>query len=74
MGMSRSSTIAIAYLMIKTGMPAGMALRMCRQNRDIRPNDGFLQQLSDLDNRLRRDRDRAPLSSHSSLSSRSHRY
>lgn len=74
MGMSRSSTIAIAYLMIKAGMPAGMALRMCRQHRDVRPNDGFLQQLSDLDNRLRRDRDRAPMSSYPSYSSRSHRY
>lgn len=73
MGMSRSSTITIAYLMIKAGMPAQMALRMCRQNRDIRPNDGFLHQLADLDNRLRRDKERVPLSSYSSYSSRSHR-
>lgn len=72
MGMSRSSTITIAYLMLKVGMPAPMALRMCRQHRDIRPNDGFLQQLADLDNRSRRrHRDSAPVSSYSS---RSHHY
>ncbi|XP_026285594.1 dual specificity protein phosphatase 3 isoform X1 [Frankliniella occidentalis] len=74
MGMSRSSTIAIAYLMIKAGMPASMALRMCRQNRNIHPNEGFLQQLADLDNRLRRGRERVPYSSYSSsLAARTHR-
>ena len=27
-----------------------------RKQRDVRPNDGFLRQLADLDNKLRRER------------------
>ena len=30
--------------------------RQVRKYRDVRPNDGFLRQLSDLDNKLRRER------------------
>lgn len=56
MGISRSSTCAIAYLMINRKMSAADAIRTVRLRRDIRPNDGFLQQLADLDNELRRDR------------------
>jgi len=56
MGMSRSSTCVLAYLMIKEGMSAGDALRQVRQHRDIRPNDGFLLQLVQLESRLRRER------------------
>lgn len=56
MGISRSSTCAIAYLMINRKMSASDAIRTVRLRRDIRPNDGFLQQLADLDNELRRER------------------
>lgn len=54
MGVSRSSTCAVAYLMIKKRMSATAALRLVRTHRDIYPNEGFLQQLADLDNKLRK--------------------
>ncbi|XP_038108199.1 dual specificity protein phosphatase 3 isoform X3 [Culex quinquefasciatus] len=56
MGMSRSATCVLAYLMIARKMSAAEAIRTVRMHRDIRPNEGFLQQLADLDNELRRDR------------------
>eukprot|EP00096_Caligus_rogercresseyi_P003741 TRINITY_DN1724_c0_g1_i1.p1 TRINITY_DN1724_c0_g1~~TRINITY_DN1724_c0_g1_i1.p1 ORF type:complete len:207 (-),score=68.04 TRINITY_DN1724_c0_g1_i1:204-824(-) len=56
MGMSRSSTCVLAYLMLRQNMTAVEALSEVRRHRDIRPNDGFLRQLADLDNRLRRER------------------
>ncbi|XP_067001340.1 dual specificity protein phosphatase 3 [Anabrus simplex] len=59
MGMSRSSTCVLAYLMIKENMTAVEALRVVCKNRYIRPNDGFLRQLADLDNKLRRERARS---------------
>ncbi|QQP33170.1 Uncharacterized protein FKW44_024460, partial [Caligus rogercresseyi] len=46
--MSRSSTCVLAYLMLRQNMTAVEALS--------EPNDGFLRQLADLDNRLRRER------------------
>lgn len=55
-GMSRSATCVLAYLMICRKMSAVEAIRTVRMRRDIRPNDGFLQQLADLDNELKRDR------------------
>lgn len=42
--------------MIYRKMSAADAIRTVRLRRDIRPNDGFLQQLADLDNELRRER------------------
>nr|ACO12051.1 Dual specificity protein phosphatase 3 [Lepeophtheirus salmonis] len=56
MGMSRSSTCVPAYLMLRQNMTAVEALTEVRKHRDIRPNDGFLRQLADLDNKLRRER------------------
>lgn len=58
MGMSRSSTCVLSYLMIKEGFTATEAMRRVRLHRDIRPNDGFLHQLAELDNKLRRERGR----------------
>jgi len=55
-GMSRSATCVLAYLMIVKKMSAAEAIRTVRMHRDIRPNDGFIQQLADLDNELRRER------------------
>ncbi|XP_015586239.1 dual specificity protein phosphatase 3 isoform X2 [Cephus cinctus] len=56
MGISRSATCVLAYLMIKKNMLAVDAIRTVRINRDIRPNYGFLRQLAGLDNYLRRQR------------------
>lgn len=55
-GMSRSATCALAYLMIARKMSAAEAIRTVRMHRDIHPNEGFLQQLADLDNELKRER------------------
>ena len=55
-GMSRSATCALAYLMISRKMSATEAIRTVRMHRDIHPNEGFLQQLADLDNELKRER------------------
>ncbi|XP_055917929.1 dual specificity protein phosphatase 13 isoform X1 [Eupeodes corollae] len=55
-GMSRSATCVLAYLMICRKMTAVEAIRTVRMRRDIRPNDGFLQQIADLDNELKRKR------------------
>lgn len=56
MGMSRSATCVLAYLMIKQGLSAVDALRQVRQYRDIYPNEGFLLQLVQLENKLKRER------------------
>jgi protein-tyrosine phosphatase len=55
-GMSRSATSVLAYLMISRKMSAAEAIRTVRMHRDIHPNEGFLQQLADLDNELKRER------------------
>jgi len=52
MGWSRSASVVAAYLMMRENMTATRALEMIRQNRSIRPNAGFLQQLADLENTL----------------------
>jgi len=52
MGWSRSATCVAAYLILKHKMKATKALELIRQNRAIRPNAGFLQQLADLENTL----------------------
>ncbi|CAK9801521.1 Dual specificity phosphatase 29 [Anthophora plagiata] len=54
MGMSRSATCVLAYLMIKKGMQSVDALQTVRKNRYINPNFGFLRQLAVLDNQLQR--------------------
>lgn len=56
MGMSRSSACVLAYLMLRQNMTAVEALTSVRKHRDVRPNDGFLRQLADLDNKLRKER------------------
>ncbi|XP_053948073.1 dual specificity phosphatase 29 isoform X2 [Anastrepha obliqua] len=53
-GMSRSATCVLAYLMICRKMSASEAIRKVRMRREIRPNEGFLQQLADLDMELKR--------------------
>ncbi|XP_063987971.1 dual specificity protein phosphatase 3-like isoform X1 [Diachasmimorpha longicaudata] len=56
MGISRSATCVIAYLMIKRHLLAEEAIRLVRKSRSIHPNEGFLYQLARLDNQLRRHR------------------
>jgi len=53
MGMSRSATIVLAYLMRYKKMCALEALKSVLEHRDIRPNDGFLKQLCDYEMKLR---------------------
>ncbi|CAK1544527.1 unnamed protein product [Leptosia nina] len=53
MGVSRSATCAIAFLMLKRGMTLAEALALVRSRRDIHPNEGFIRQLQDLDRELR---------------------
>jgi len=56
LGNSRAATIAAAYLMLKKNYSATAALQYMRGTREVQPNFGFLQQLAELDNSLRRDR------------------
>ncbi|XP_061182846.1 uncharacterized protein LOC133191154 [Saccostrea echinata] len=51
-GASRSATIVIAFLMMKRHMTVQEAVRMIRTKREIAPNEGFLQQLCDLNDKL----------------------
>jgi len=53
MGFSRSATCAIAYLMMCEGMSAVDACQTVRAKHVCRPNEGFLQQLANLDNQKR---------------------
>lgn len=53
MGISRSATISCAFLMLRRNLGAVEAITSLRKNRAIYPNDGFLSQLADLDNKLK---------------------
>uniref|UniRef100_A0A2P2HY59 Tyrosine-protein phosphatase vhp-1-like n=2 Tax=Hirondellea gigas TaxID=1518452 RepID=A0A2P2HY59_9CRUS len=48
-GISRAPTLVAAFLMLRRGLSARQALAAIRSKRSILPNDGFLEQLSDLD-------------------------
>ena len=56
LGLSRSATIVAAYLMKHKGMSASQAITTMRSMREVKPNIGFLQQLGELDDKLRKDR------------------
>ncbi|KAL7889865.1 hypothetical protein AOLI_G00021230 [Acnodon oligacanthus] len=58
MGVSRSATLVLAFLMICEELTLMEAARAVRQHRDICPNPGFLNQLRHLDLRLIRERKR----------------
>ncbi|XP_040341402.1 dual specificity protein phosphatase 13B isoform X1 [Herpailurus yagouaroundi] len=55
MGLSRSATVVLAFLMICENMTLVEAIQTVQAHRDICPNSGFLQQLQVLDNRLGRE-------------------
>lgn len=52
MGLSRSATLVLAYLMIEEKMTLVEAISAVAQNRNICPNTGFLEQLRTLDTQL----------------------
>ncbi|XP_073775973.1 dual specificity protein phosphatase 13B isoform X1 [Danio rerio] len=56
MGVSRSATLVLAFLMICEDLTLMEAIKAVRQHRDICPNPGFLNQLRHLDMRLVRER------------------
>ncbi|XP_007961122.3 dual specificity protein phosphatase 13B [Chlorocebus sabaeus] len=55
MGISRSATLVLAFLMIYENMTLVEAIQTVQAHRNICPNSGFLQQLQVLDNRLGRE-------------------
>lgn len=56
LGHSRSTAIVSAYLMKKKGLSASESLAVMRQEREVKPNVGFLCQLGKLDDQLRQER------------------
>lgn len=63
MGVSRSATVVLAFLMIYENMTLVDAIQTVQAHRDICPNSGFLSQLQVLDSRLRRDQSDSKLGS-----------
>ncbi|KAF4794525.1 hypothetical protein TURU_101660 [Turdus rufiventris] len=58
MGISRSATLVLAFLMICEGLSLTAAIQTVRSHRGICPNSGFLQQLRELDLQLGRGKGR----------------
>ncbi|NWJ07718.1 DS13B phosphatase, partial [Crypturellus undulatus] len=56
MGISRSATLVLAFLMICEEMSLADAIRTVRTHRGVCPNSGFLRQLWELDLQLGRER------------------
>uniref|UniRef100_A0A667I4A0 Dual specificity phosphatase 27, atypical n=1 Tax=Lynx canadensis TaxID=61383 RepID=A0A667I4A0_LYNCA len=57
MGISRSAVLVVAYLMIFHDMAILEALMTVRQKRAVYPNDGFLKQLRELNEKLMEERE-----------------
>ncbi|NWH80776.1 DS13B phosphatase, partial [Piaya cayana] len=58
MGISRSATLVLAFLMICEDMSLADAIQTVRSHRGICPNSGFLEQLRELDLQLARGKGR----------------
>ena len=56
MGVSRSSALAVAFMILVNNMDAVDVVREFRSRRDVRPNDDFIEQIVKLDNDNRRRR------------------
>nr|XP_023658747.1 dual specificity protein phosphatase 13-like [Paramormyrops kingsleyae] len=56
MGVSRSATLVLAYLMIRERLPLLEAICTVKKHRHICPNSGFLEQLRHLDMVLEQER------------------
>ncbi|NXY84960.1 DS13B phosphatase, partial [Alcedo cyanopectus] len=56
MGVSRSASLVLAFLMIQENMTLVDALKTVSAHRNICPNSGFLSQLRDLDIKLNKER------------------
>lgn len=61
MGISRSATLVLAYLMLYHHLTLLKAIEVVIKKRAIYPNRNFLAQLVDLDTRLRRKRRLCPI-------------
>ncbi|XP_059401130.1 dual specificity protein phosphatase 26-like isoform X2 [Carassius carassius] len=55
-GLSRSATLVLAYLMIRQNMTLVEAIKTVKDHRGVTPNRGFLRQLNGLDGILRASR------------------
>lgn len=53
MGLSRSSSLVLAYLMIHENVTLADAIKAVSAHRNVSPNEGFLEQLRELDTKLR---------------------
>lgn len=59
-GVSRSATLVLAYLMIRQNLTLVEAIRTVKDHRGVIPNRGFLRQLNGLDGILRESRKTSP--------------
>ena len=55
-GVSRSATLVLAYLMIRQNLTLVEAIKTVKDHRGVIPNRGFLRQLNGLDGILRESR------------------
>nr|WAW78385.1 dual-specificity phosphatase 26a [Paralichthys olivaceus] len=61
-GVSRSATLVLAYLMIRQNLTLVEAIKTVKDHRGVIPNRGFLRQLNGLDGILRESRKTSPQS------------
>uniref|UniRef100_W5MAN4 Dual specificity phosphatase 29 n=1 Tax=Lepisosteus oculatus TaxID=7918 RepID=W5MAN4_LEPOC len=57
MGLSRSATLVLAFLMLHEDMSLVEAIKAVSEHRNVSPNSGFLSQLRELDMRLASERE-----------------
>jgi len=57
-GVSRAAAIVTAFLMLRKGMSACAALRAIHIRKPVNPNDGFLRQLAQLEDDIKKSQDK----------------